>query len=241
MVAGVADLADEDDVRRLPHGVLECRLVGEGVDAHLALVDDGLLVLVGKFDGVLDGEDVAPAGAVAVIDHGRQGAGLARSGGPDHQEKSPLDADEFRQHRGQRELREGRNAVLDIADHHRRSAALAEDIDPEAPNPLQLHPQVALPGLGQLSLLALVHHGVGQGQDLLAAQDPVAKGQEGPIHLQMRPRALAEKEVGTLLGGHDFEKGVQVHALFQSRRGNGVGMCREAGGCVKPRDGLQGR
>ena len=159
--------------------------------------------------------------AVAVVDHGRQGAGLTRAGGPDHQQESPLDADEFRQHGRQGEFLEGRNAVLDIADHHRRSAALAKDIDPEAPDTLQLHPQVALPGLGQFPLLTLVHHGVGQGHNLLAGQGPVAKGQEGPIHLQMRPRALAEEEVGAMLGGHDFEKGIQVHG--HSNLGGAVG------------------
>jgi hypothetical protein len=46
-----ADLADEDDVGRLPQGVLQCVLVAVRVDADLALVDDGLLVRMHELDG----------------------------------------------------------------------------------------------------------------------------------------------------------------------------------------------
>ena len=74
---GVADLADQDHVRRLAHRVLQRVVEGVRVQADLALVDDRLLVPVQVFDRVLDGEDVARCGGVAVVDHRGQRRRLA--------------------------------------------------------------------------------------------------------------------------------------------------------------------
>ncbi len=68
----VADLADQDAVGRLAHGVAQGLAPAQGVDAHLALVHHRLAVLEEVLDRVLDGEDVTAAVAVAVVDHGRE-------------------------------------------------------------------------------------------------------------------------------------------------------------------------
>ena len=51
------------------------------VRAQLALVDQALLVLVQELDRVFDGDDVAAAVLVDVVDHRRQAGGLAAAGG----------------------------------------------------------------------------------------------------------------------------------------------------------------
>ena len=76
----VAHLAHQDDVRVLPHGVLEGRVPVDDVDADLALVDDRLVVLEREFDRVLDGDDVQPLALVDVLEHRGDRRDLARSG-----------------------------------------------------------------------------------------------------------------------------------------------------------------
>ena len=58
----VAHLADQDHVRVLAERALERAGEARGVEADLALVDDGLLVAVQELDRVLDGDDVAAFG-----------------------------------------------------------------------------------------------------------------------------------------------------------------------------------
>ena len=66
----VADFADQDDVRCFAQGRSERAAIAQGVDADFALIDDGLEIGVREFYRVLDGEDVAAHGAVALVDHG---------------------------------------------------------------------------------------------------------------------------------------------------------------------------
>src|SRR5215472_3466224 len=68
----VADLTDQDDIRRLAQGVLEGVGPRLGVYAHLTVSDDAALVGVHVLDRVLDGDDVAAGLLVAVADHRRE-------------------------------------------------------------------------------------------------------------------------------------------------------------------------
>ena len=76
----VAQLADQDHVGVLPHGVLEGLVPVHAVQADLALVDVRLLVGEGELDRVLDGEDVQRLALVDVVEHGRDGRALAGAG-----------------------------------------------------------------------------------------------------------------------------------------------------------------
>ena len=69
----VAHLADQDDVRVLAQGAAESLGEVTRIRPHLALVDDGHLVLVHELDGVLQGDDVGGYAAVDVIDDGGEG------------------------------------------------------------------------------------------------------------------------------------------------------------------------
>ncbi len=75
----VAQLADQDDVGVLPHGVLEGLVPILGIQADFALVDVRLLVGEDEFDGVLDGEDVQRLAVVDVVDHRGDGRAFAAS------------------------------------------------------------------------------------------------------------------------------------------------------------------
>jgi hypothetical protein len=85
---GVAHLADLDHVRVLPHRSAHRHPEVGGVDAHLALVDQRPLVVVDDLDGILDGHHVHVAVLVDLIDHARQGGGLARAGRAGHQDQA---------------------------------------------------------------------------------------------------------------------------------------------------------
>ncbi len=65
-------LTDQDDIRRLTQGIFQRHLKTFGIDPYLALGHDTALVLVHKFDRVLNRDDVPTAVAVTVPQHGGQ-------------------------------------------------------------------------------------------------------------------------------------------------------------------------
>src|SRR5450759_4584403 len=98
----VSHLTDQYDVGVLAQGVLQG--VGERVRvrAHLALVDDALLVQVEELDRVLDGDDVLFPGGIYQVHDGGEGGGLALAGRAGHQDEPPGQPrellDDHRQH-----------------------------------------------------------------------------------------------------------------------------------------------
>ena len=68
----VADLTDQYDVGRLSQRVLQRVVPVAGIHTHFALIHDGLLVPMYKFDRVFNRHDMPAAVAVAIVDHGRQ-------------------------------------------------------------------------------------------------------------------------------------------------------------------------
>jgi hypothetical protein len=95
----------------------------------------------------------SPVG-VDVVDHGRQGGGLARAGraGDQHQAAGLLG--QAGDHRGQAQLVDGHRPLLDPAQHQLDRAALAEGVHPEPPHAGQRVGEVGL--VGPLELLVQV-------------------------------------------------------------------------------------
>src|SRR3546814_3812813 len=81
----------------------------------LALVDDRFLVLVQEFDRILDGEDMPGGVGIAMVDHARQGGGLARAGRADHQHQATRLHHDVLEDRGQLELFDRRDLAVDGA------------------------------------------------------------------------------------------------------------------------------
>ena len=55
---GVANLADQNNVRRRTHRALQRSPVGFCIEADLSLIDDRFLVRVQEFDRIFDCDDV---------------------------------------------------------------------------------------------------------------------------------------------------------------------------------------
>ena len=66
----ISKLTHKNDVGVLPESVLHAALEGLAVEANLTLFDDRLAILVAKFDGILERDDVLAKILVDVLDHG---------------------------------------------------------------------------------------------------------------------------------------------------------------------------
>ena len=171
----VAHLADEDDVRVLAQDAAQRALEGRRVQADLALVDDRLAVRVQELDRVLDRDDVLVHRPVHVVDHRRERGRLAGAGGAGEQDDPALLLGEPGDDRRQQQLVDGLDVHRDGAHHHRDVAALAERVDAEAGEALELVGEVDLVlGLELLQLVRVV-------EDL--AQDAL-----GVLGLERAPR-----------------------------------------------------
>ena len=100
----VAQLADQDDVGILAQRRAQRILERVGVGAHLALVDQALLVAVHELDRILDRDDVLVARLVDVVDHRAQRRRLARSGRAGHQHQPLVQLAQLQDVRRQPEL-----------------------------------------------------------------------------------------------------------------------------------------
>ena len=97
----IANLANQDNVRCLPQRVFERGVPAAGVNAHLALADKTLLVLVHELHRVFYRDDVTRGIGVAMVDQCRQGGRFARAGATNHEYQATLGHDGVGQHRGQ--------------------------------------------------------------------------------------------------------------------------------------------
>ena len=73
----VTHFADQHHVRVFTKGGAQGVGKALGVGVQFALVDHAVLVHVHELDRVLDGEDVFVTLGIDLVDHGRQGGGLA--------------------------------------------------------------------------------------------------------------------------------------------------------------------
>ena len=128
----IADLADQQHVRRRTHRTLQCTRIRLGIEADFALIDDRLLVRVQELDRIFDRDDVVRRVLVAIVDHRRERGRLARAGGTDHEDHAALHHHQVFENVWQTQIVETRHIRGDIAQHHRGIAALVKDVHPEA-------------------------------------------------------------------------------------------------------------
>ncbi len=86
----VANFADKDDVGCLTQGVFQGGVEAAGIHANLPLVDDALAVAMNELHRIFDGDDVAAAIAVAMVDKRRQRGRFTRAGTANKQHQSAL-------------------------------------------------------------------------------------------------------------------------------------------------------
>ena len=159
---GVADLADENDVRRLAQRVFERVVPGVGIDAHLAVSDERLLRLMHEFDRIFHRDDVTRGAAIAVIDHRGERSRLARAGGADDQHQPALGHHDFFEDLRQPQLGEIGNLVDDGPDHDADVLLLHEDVHAKARHTREGDREIALQLFGEFLALTLVHERVGE-------------------------------------------------------------------------------
>ncbi|MPM25975.1 hypothetical protein SDC9_72476 [bioreactor metagenome] len=128
----VPHFADEDDVGVLAEHPPEGFGEAAGVDAHLALVDDGFLRFVDVFHRVFDGDHVVPPLAVDFVDEGGEGCGFAVAGGSGDEEEAPSLVGDLDEAPGQAQFLDGPNPHWDEPEGEGHVARFKEAVSPEA-------------------------------------------------------------------------------------------------------------
>jgi hypothetical protein len=128
----IADFTNHDHVRRFAHGISQCILIAQRIDADLALVDDRLAMLMQILDRILNGEDVSAMMAIAMIEHRGERGRFARTGRADHQDQAARQHHQIAQYRRQSQVFDFRNLGGDVADGNRHFTALPIHVDAKA-------------------------------------------------------------------------------------------------------------
>ncbi|MNH20182.1 hypothetical protein D3C79_799420 [compost metagenome] len=209
----VADLADEDDIRRLAHGVLERHIEGFGIDPHLPLGDQAATVLMHELHRIFHRQDVTVPVLVAITNHGRLGGGLAGAGGADEQHQPALGHGHLLQDGGQHQLAEAGDMGLDAAQHHARHILLPEGADPEPSQRLAMDGVVRLPAM-QVALEVLSVQALpDQGQRSRPVQRFIAERHQAPIDLEGGRGIDRDEQIRALLGNQFSQQNIHVHSV----------------------------
>ncbi len=128
----IAHLAHQYDVRVFPQRRAQGVAEALGVAVHFPLVYQAAFVFVHEFDGILDGEDVVMEVLVDVVDHGRQGSGLARTGRTGHQHQAAGVFGNLAKDLRGIQIFQAQHSAGDGPKYRAGAARLLEGVDPEA-------------------------------------------------------------------------------------------------------------
>jgi hypothetical protein len=127
----VAHFADEQHIRIFTQRVLQRVREALGIRADFALVDDAALMPVDELDRIFNGDDVAFALAVDLVDHGRQRRRFSGACGTRDEHEAARLLRHARDDRRQVEIAERLDADRDLTHDHRNAAALLEAVAAE--------------------------------------------------------------------------------------------------------------
>lgn len=171
----IAHFAHHDDVGILPQHVFQAALETGSVEADLPLLDDRLVVLEHKLDGILQGDDVPFEVGVDVLEHRRERRGLAGTRGAGHEHDAAMRRRDVLEHRQQSQFLEAGDLGLHVAHGQGEGALLLENVGAESPDPrfqvAEVHLAIlvqALPGVrGTIfSTTEFIHVSVGCGASM---------------------------------------------------------------------------
>ena len=207
----IAHLADDEHVGRLP----QRRAQGGGevgsVDADLDLLDQARAVRVLVLDRVLDRDDVACVAPVDLLDERGERGRLARSGRASHEDEPARQPGEALGARRQSERGEAGRLRGERADRRGGAAALAVQIDPEAPDPRDPVRGVRDPGLAVLRARVAREsrqHGL---LDLLTGERRLLERDDAAVRPDRRRRTGHEQEVAALARDELLQPAVQAN------------------------------
>ena len=221
----IAQFADQDHLRRLsqrrPHRQGKVRRIA----VQLSLVDGGLLVIVQKFDGIFDGDDMASLLFVDAVQQSRQGGRFSRTARPGHQNNSVPQTRYFSKLSRQAQGGEFRHRGWNHPHDHRAAAALDEYIHPKAGQPRQAEGDIAGPVLAQHidGLLVVSDEIGGDAASVVRAEDAQSRTlhrHELPVDFHLGRASGREDQVADLFSRSQ-------HGRQQGMRGSRAGTrCR---------------
>ncbi len=160
---GVANFADQDNVRGLTQGILQRRLKRVSVGADLALGDDRLFMPMDELDGIFDRNDMSGFAGITVVDHRRQRGRLTGTSRAYHQDQTALRHGNVLEDRRQTHVIERQHIGLNAPHNHRAGTSLHEYVDTKTRHTRQRLGEIHLKRLGKFPTLLFRHHGIGQG------------------------------------------------------------------------------
>src|SRR5574337_14877 len=206
----VADLADEDHIRRLQQGVFARDVPGAGMHTDLTLGDDAVDMRMHELDGGFNGADVIVGVLVAVADHRGNRGGLARAGGAHEDNDAAFRHHQVFQHWRQPELVESGNIGIQRAQHRAHAALLHKGADAETPDARRTNGELALLGGVKFLGLAVIHDGPHQDAGLLHCQGLVGGRGDLPVHLDGGWKPRGDEQVRTLARHHGAQQVLQI-------------------------------
>ena len=139
----VADFADKNDFRRLPHGGAHAVVKIVKIKPQFPLAERGLDGGEQKFNRIFQREDMDIPGLVDFVQHGGDGGRLAHARAAGHKDEAGFFLDDLVEHRGQMERFKGRNQRLEVAQHHGVIAILMVNVDTKPADIFQGIPAIA--------------------------------------------------------------------------------------------------
>src|SRR5215831_17397417 len=155
-----------------------------GVD--FALIHQAALVVVQKFDGILDGDHVLVALAVDFVEHGGECRGLSGAGWPGDEDEPARLVTETLYDRGESESVKSLDVPKNGTEHRADGAALVEAVSAETHQVLQTEGKVQLQVLFKAMLLRVGQHTVSERLDVRSGKQQHVQQTELTMHTHAR-------------------------------------------------------
>jgi len=167
-----------------------------------------------ELDRVLDGDDVRLAVRVDVVDHRRQGRGLAAAGRTGDQDQPVVQGRHGLQGGWQPQVVQGGHLGAQHSEGRAEVAAFLEGIDAEARRPVGVGKVDFAPGR-QLPPLGGAHRRMDEALGILGRQHLVADGNQLAVQAHRGRGSHLQVQVGGLMLDHHRQKVVQFETQFR--------------------------
>ncbi|VVN76138.1 hypothetical protein PS685_05308 [Pseudomonas fluorescens] len=211
----VAHLPHQNHVRVFPQRRAQGRGETAGIAMDLALVDQAFARFVNELDRVFDSKNVMVAMVVQVIDHRRQGGGLAGTGRTGHQHQATGGFCNLAKHFPHPQVFHAQHLGRDGPKHRASTAVLIEHIDAETCHTRHFKGKIGLQVLFKLHPLDIVHDIVDQLMDLLGVQCRQIDAPHIAIDANHRWQAGRQVQVGCTLFGAEGQQLSDIHSAPQ--------------------------
>ncbi len=166
-----------------------------------------------EFDRVFNGENVAVLGLVVMIDHRRQGGGLARTRRPGHQHQTARLERQIGEDFRCVQIVEGEHLARNGAEHRARAARLVEGIDAKTRQLRHLEGKIDLEKLFVVLALRIAHDVVHHGVHRLVVERLDVDAPHVAMHANHRRQTRREVQIGGVVLDAECEQLCDVQAM----------------------------